>query len=106
MEYHRWFQPILTFSLCVMLLQLGVELQTVVRNAAVSMTECRFVKLVPLGLEEALVCAAQRTSEWRARCPAVLQEPAVPQANQNHQPEPLRAGNWLTPIARMFQRSS
>lgn len=71
-----------------------------------SMNTCHFVKSVPLGLEEALVCAAKRTSERRARCPAVLQEPAVAPANQNHQPQPLRAGNWLTLISRMFQRSS
>lgn len=91
-----------TFSLCVWTSVLSVELQTHVRNTAVSMTSCHYVKPVALGLEEALVCAEKWTSERGARCPAVLQEPAVPAPNQNHQPQPLWAGNALMLMSRMF----
>lgn len=42
-----------------------------------------------LGVEEALVRAAKRSAERGAGCPAVLQEPAVPPANQDHQPQPV-----------------
>lgn len=52
----------------------------------------------PPGLEEALVRAEERSSHRRARRPAVLQEPALPPADQVHQPEPVRAGNPTEPL--------
>ena len=51
-----------------------------------------FVLTLSLGVEEALVRAAKRSAERGARRPAVLQEPAVPTANQDNQPQPVRTG--------------
>lgn len=40
-------------------------------------------------MEEALVRTAKWSAYWGAGRPAVLQEPALPPANQDHQPEPV-----------------